>query len=201
LATSIIYKSTLLYELVMVALYGRHYASRYRAIADLIPARASVVDLCCGPALLFSRHLRGKNVRYTGLDVNAGFVEGLIRAGGAGQVCDLRKDEPLPPADYVMMQASLYHFLPDALPIVGRMIAAARRQVIIAEPVRNLTTSGSPLLAKLGRVLTNPGMGEQSHRFTEESLDELLSVYGSQVEKSFLIAGGREKVYVINAVG
>lgn len=183
----------------MVALYGRHYASRYRAIADLIPPRASVVDLCCGPALLFSRHLRRKNVRYTGLDVNAGFVERLIRAGGTGQVWDLRKDEPLPPADYLMMQASLYHFLPDALPIVGRMIAAARRQVIIAEPVRNLTTSRSPLLAKIGRVLTNPGVGEQSRRFTEASLDELLSVYGSQVEKSFLIAGGREKVYVINA--
>jgi hypothetical protein len=199
LATSIIYKNTLLYELAMLALYGRHYPSRYKAIADLVPARSSVVDLCCGPALLFSRHLRHKNVRYTGLDVNAGFVERLIRAGGSGRVWDLRKDEPLPRADYVMMQASLYHFLPDALPVVERMMRAARRQVIIAEPIRNLAASDSPLLATLGRIFTNPGVGEQSRRFTEESLDGLFSGYAPQVDQSFLIAGGREKVYVINA--
>jgi trans-aconitate methyltransferase len=198
LATSIIYKNAPLYELAMLALYGRHYPSRYRAIADLIPAGASVVDVCCGPALLYSRYLRHKNVQYTGLDVNAGFIDKLIRKGGRGEVRDLRKDEPLPRADYVTMQASLYHFLPDAMPVVERMMKAARRQVIIAEPVRNLATSKSPLLAMLGRVFTNPGVGEQSHRFTEESLDKLFSFYGSQVDQSFLIAGGREKVFLIN---
>src|ERR1044071_6340186 len=133
MTTSIIYRNTPLYELAMLMLYGRHYPSRYRAIADLIPADSSVVDLCCGPALLFNRYLRQKNVSYTGLDVNAGFIRRLIRNGGSGQVCDLRKDAPLPRADYVMMQASLYHFLPDALPILGRMLQAATRQVIIAE--------------------------------------------------------------------
>jgi SAM-dependent methyltransferase len=179
-------------------LYGRHYPSRYRAIADLIPADASVVDLCCGPALLFNRYLRAKNVRYTGLDINAGFIERLIRKGGSGQVWDLRKDDPLPQADFVLMQASLYHFLPDALPVIERMLKAARRQVIIAEPIRNLTTSDSPLLAMIGRVFTKTGLGEQPHRFTEESLDELFDVYERQVDQSFLIAGGREKVFVIN---
>lgn len=199
MATSIIYKNTPLYELAMLVLYGRHYPSRYRAIAELIPAETSVVDLCCGPALLFNRHLRHKGVRYTGLDVNAGFIKKLIRNGGAGEARDLRRDDPLPRADYVVMQASLYHFLPDALPIVDRMLRAARRQVIIAEPVKNLATSASPLLARLGRLFTDPGVGEQPHRFTEESLDKLFSVYGAQVDRSFLIAGGREKVYVINA--
>ncbi|HEX8184182.1 MAG TPA: class I SAM-dependent methyltransferase, partial [Blastocatellia bacterium] len=197
---SIIYRNTPLYELAMLMLYGRHYPSRYRAIADLIPAGASVVDLCCGPALLFNRYLREKNVRYTGLDINAGFIDRLRRNGGRGEVCDLRKDGPLPRADYVVMQASLYHFLPGALPIVERMLKAATEKVIIAEPVRNLTTSNSPLLAKLGRILTNPGLGEQPDRFTEASLDQLFSVYASQVDKAFLIAGGREKVYVINVM-
>ena len=36
-ATSFIYKSTEIYELAMLLLYGRHYPSRYRAIAELIP--------------------------------------------------------------------------------------------------------------------------------------------------------------------
>jgi trans-aconitate methyltransferase len=182
----------------MLALYGRHYPSRYRAIADLIPSDSSVVDLCCGPALLYDRYLRPKSVRYTGLDINAGFIERLRRMGARGLVWDLRKDDPLPEADYVLMQASLYHFLPDALPIVERMLEAARRKVIIAEPIKNLASSDSHILRLLGRFLTNPGIGQQAHRFTEASLDELFSVYGSRVDQSFITAGGREKVCVIN---
>lgn len=199
MTTSIIYKNTPLYELAMLMLYGRHYPSRYRAIADLIPANSSVVDLCCGPALLFNRYLREKNVQYTGLDVNAGFIRKLIRNGGSGQVWDLRKDDPLPRADYVMMQASLYHFLPDAAPVVERMLKAATREVIIAEPIKNLTGSNSPVLATLGRIFTNPGVGQQPHRFTEASLNEFFSAYAQQVERSFIIAGGREKVFVLRA--
>jgi trans-aconitate methyltransferase len=197
--TSIIYRNAPVYELAMMVLYGRHYFSRYRAIADLIPVEASVVDLCCGPALLFNRYLRDKKVRYTGLDLNAGFIHKLIQRGASGRIWDLRKDSPLPKADFVMMQASLYHFLPDARPIIERMLEAAQHQVIIAEPIRNLATSNSPLLATIGRVLTNPGNGKQALRFTEASLDQFFSVYGARVDRSFLIAGGREKVYVINA--
>ena len=36
-------------DCVMLALYGRHYGARYRAVADLIPDGSSVLDLCCGP--------------------------------------------------------------------------------------------------------------------------------------------------------
>src|SRR5713101_4008912 len=131
MATSLIYKNTSMYELAMLLLYGRHYPSRYRAIADLIPSGSSVLDLCCGPALLYHRCLRAKSIQYTGLDLNAKFIDRLIRWGGCGQIWDLRSEEPLPSADYVIMQASLYHFLPDASPVVNRMLRAARKQVII----------------------------------------------------------------------
>jgi trans-aconitate methyltransferase len=198
MSTSLIYRSSSLYELVMLALYGRHYASRYQAIADLIPNGTSVVDLCCGPALLYHRSLKEKNVQYTGLDVNPWFISQLIKRGGQGQDWDLRSDTPLPKADYLVMQASLYHFLPDPKPVVDRMLKAARRQVIIAEPVRNLATSESRLLSMLGRVLTNPGVGEHSLRFNLQTLDEFFSGYGSRVMQSFSIAGGREKVYVLS---
>lgn len=197
MASSLIYKSESIYELAMLLLYGRHYPARYRAIADLIPAGASVVDLCCGPALLFHRYLSSKSVEYTGLDINAKFIARLIRRGGAGKVWDLRSEDQLPAADYVVMQASLYHFLPDAAPVVRRMMKAARKQVIIAEPVRNLTDSDSKVLSSLGRLFTNPGTGEQQLRFTEPSLSKFFSVYGSRVVDSFPIAGGREMLYVL----
>lgn len=196
--TSLVYKSAGLYELAMVLLYGRHYPSRYSAIAELIPNGSSVLDLCCGPAILYHRYLRAKSVQYTGLDFNARFIDRLIRRGGCGQRWDVRSDEPLPAADYVIMQASLLHFLPDASPVVNRMLQAARKQVIIAEPIRNLATSGSRLLSWVARLSTNPGTGEQPLRFNEASLANFFSAYSSHVVQSFSIPGGREQVYVLD---
>lgn len=198
MATSLIYKSASVYELVMRLLYGRHYESRYQAIADLIADRSSVLDLCCGPARLYHRYLKAKGVSYTGVDVNRKFIERLQASGASGEVIDLRENRPLPVGDYVVMQASLYHFLPDAAPVVERMIEAATKQVIVAEPVRNLASSDLRLLRFFGRALTNPGSGEQPNRFTEASLDQFFNQYGSRVATRFLIAGGREKIYVLN---
>jgi hypothetical protein len=95
------------------------------------------------------------------------------------------------------MQASLYHFLPDPLPVLRRMLAAARRQVVVAEPVRNLTCSGLPLLGPLSRMLTDPGVGRQSHRFTEGALDDLMRGLCPRPPRTRLIRGGREKIYLI----
>ena len=198
MSTSLIYRSNSLYELAMLALYGRHYRARYRAIADLIPAGSNVLDLCCGPALLYHRCLRQKSVQYTGLDVNARFIEQLIHRGARGQVWDLRSEKPLPEADYVVMQASLYHFLPEPSPVVDRMLSAARKQVIIAEPIRNLSSSDSRLLSLAGKLFTNPGVGDHSQRFNEATLDHFFSRYRSLVQQSFLVAGGREKLFILS---
>jgi SAM-dependent methyltransferase len=181
----------------MRLLYGRHYDSRYHTIADLVSAQSSVLDVCCGPATLFTRYLRQKGVRYTGLDINSAFVRRLNNQGATGKVWDLREDKRLPEADHVVMQASLYHFLPDAAPVIDRMLAAARLQVIIAEPVRNLATSDNPLLRVAGRLFTNPGSGEQPERFTESSLAEFFNQYGSRVRRSMPIPGRREMVYIL----
>jgi SAM-dependent methyltransferase len=185
----------------MRVLYGRAYNDRDRALADVIPDGASVLDLCCGPATLFHRYLKRKGVRYTGLDINAGFVARLSAGGAVGLVWNLQESRPLPRAEYVVMQASLYHFLPHALSMVERMMQAAERQVLIAEPIRNLLNSRVPLLAALARKCANPGTGDQPHRFDEARLDGLLEPYRQrgQVVQARLIAGGREKLYVLAA--
>ncbi|WP_194820395.1 methionine biosynthesis protein MetW [Nocardia sp. XZ_19_385] len=199
MSTSLIYRNRTLYEVLMRGLYGRYYAARYRAVAGLIPAGASVADVCCGPATLYTRYLRHKPVDYTGLDLNDGFIADLTKAGGRGMVWNLQSEAPLPAADYVIMQASLYHFLPDPADVVDRMLAAARTQVIIAEPIRNLATSENRLLAAIGQRFTNAGTGAQAHRFTEDTLDEFFSRYASRIVRSEVIAGGREKLYVLSA--
>jgi len=199
LAATVLYKSALLYELLMVILYGRHYSGRYKVIADMIPAQSSVLDLCCGPAVLYHRYLHQKSVAYTGLDLSETFIKHLSARGGQGQVWDLKESAALPAADYVVMQASLYQFLPDPQPIVDRMLRAARRQVILAEPIRNITSSKLAPLAFIGRRFTDPGDGQSDHRFTEETLDLFFNRYSSQLSKAFSIPGGREKVFVLNS--
>ncbi len=197
MAASLTYRSPALYELAMLGLYGRHYPARYRAVADVIPPGSSVLDLCCGPGVLYDRYLRQKAVRYTGLDINETFVNGLVGRGVRAVLRDLREDAPLPPADCVVMQASLYHFLPDPLPVLGRMMEAARKRVVIAEPIRNLSCSRLPLLGTLARLLTDPGVGGQPYRFTERTLDGVMFSLCERPPRSFLICGGREKLYVI----
>jgi len=183
----------------MIVLYGRHYPARYRALADLIPLSSSILDLCCGPAVLYDRYLRHKAVTYTGLDINAKFIERLNARGGRGLVWDLRSPEALPAADYVIMQASLYHFLPDATDIVDRMLRAARIQVVISEPIRNLASSKSRVLATVGQRFTNASDDRKSLRFTKETADQLFSAYASRLRNTFLLPGGREKVYILDA--
>jgi hypothetical protein len=193
--TGLVYRSAILYEAAMLALYGRHYFSRCRVLADLIPDAASVLELCCGPAMLYRRYLKPKHVQYLGLDVNPRFVAPL---GAAGRLWNVQDDLPLPRADYVVMQASLYHFLPDASPILDRMLSAAGKQAIVAEPIRNLSDGRVPLLAALARRQTDAGTGAQPQRFNEKTLDAFFSRYASQVSRSFLIPGGREKIYLLD---
>jgi SAM-dependent methyltransferase len=197
LATSLIYKTGHGYELAMRILYGRHYHSRYQTIADIIEPESSVLDLCCGPGTLYIRYLTHKRVKYTGVDLNPAFVKRLRSRGVNAEVRDLRSEGPLPPADYVIMQASLYHFLPDPTPVVNRMLDAARLNLIVAEPVRNLASSDNHLLRLAGRLLTNPGSGEQAGRFTESSLDAFFKAYGPRVSRPIWIPGRREKIYVL----
>jgi SAM-dependent methyltransferase len=169
-------------------------------MADRIPSGATVTDLCCGPGTLYHRYLKPKGIHYTGLDINPKFAADLSASGAIGLQWDMAEDRPFPAADYVMMQASLYHFLPNPAPIVNRMRAAARDTVLIAEPIRNMADSTNPLFAWMGKKFTNPGTGEQAHRFNERLLDQFFLPYIEQgaVRVALSIAGGREKLYILS---
>ena len=198
-APSLIYRSAAGYELVMRALYGRHYRARLRAVADQVPSGSSVLELCPGPGALYRRHLRGRVSAYTGVEVNAGFADHLRRLGATVVQRDLTAPGPLPEADVAIIQASLYHFLPAADTIVQQMLTAARQRVIIAEPIRNLSSSRLGWLAALGRHGTDPGAGDgHEQRFDEGSLDRLMAAYGDVTTAAFTIPGGREKVFVLD---
>jgi SAM-dependent methyltransferase len=193
----LVYRSAVVYESVMRLLYGRHYGARQRAVAALIPDGASLLELCCGPGTLYRRRLAAKQVRYLGLDINADFVRRVKRSGGKAQRWDVRAPDPLPAAEFVLMQASLYHFMDGARPLIGRMIAAAGRKVILAEPVHNVARRPG-LAGALAARLTDPGTGPQPHRYDEASLDAAFEPFAALVEERRLLSGGREKLYVLN---
>lgn len=198
--TSLVYQSSLIYEALMVILYGSHYADRYKAILPFIPDGVSLADICCGPAIIYHRYLKSKNIRYVGIDVNPKLLAALGESGAEGQIMDITGPEPLPKADYLLMQASLYHFLPNQVDmILDKMLEAGQQKVIIAEPIKNLSDSNIPVLSWLAKRSANPGTGHQAHRFNESSLDAAMQRFkdNGQLETSFLVANGREKVYVI----
>jgi trans-aconitate methyltransferase len=195
---SLIYRSASVYECVMRALYGRHHGGRLRAVAEQVPAGATVLELCCGPGSLYLRYLRTRVSNYIGLDSNPVFVTRLQARGVDARLTNLiDRGQPLPRADVAIMQASLYHFLPDADEILRRMLAAANRRVIISEPVRNLSSSTVPLVGAIARRSADPGVGRHAERFTETALDQLMAPY--DVRASFHAAGGRDKVYILGS--
>jgi SAM-dependent methyltransferase len=199
MSTSVIYKSSWLYEAFLVLRYRGKYVERSRAIADLIPEGSSVVDLCCGPATLYFSHLRRKGISYTGLDINEGFVTRLSSRGVPASLVDVTVDSLLPQGDYLVMQGSLYHFLPDPYPVVERMLKAAKRNVIITEPVWNLADSKNPFSSWLARKLTDPGTGDQPNRFNESRFDEFVNRYRARdmVVAYYPIAAGRERLCML----
>jgi SAM-dependent methyltransferase len=181
----------------MQILYRGALDERNRAVAERIETGARVVDLCCGPPLLFTSHLEAKRVRYLGVDLNPAFLDAVRKSGAEAMSLDLRDAPALPQGDYVIMLGSLYHFLPDPAPLVERMLEAASRQVIFSEPIRNWSQSRFPGMATLAALGTDAGYGAQSSRFDEGSLDRFFEAYADRVVESSPVARGREKLYVL----
>ena len=197
LSESLVYRSAWGYGLAMRVLYGRYYAARDAAVAAHVPDGASVLELCCGPARLYERELRGRIGAYVALDASERFVARLRRRGVDARRADVTTAE-LPVADVVVMQASLYHFLPGATAIVHRMRAAARTSVIIAEPVRNLASSRLGIVARLGAGAAATADGAQARRFDAASLKELMDGdFGDAITFHAAVPGGREHLYVL----
>ncbi|HTV21785.1 MAG TPA: methionine biosynthesis protein MetW, partial [Polyangiaceae bacterium] len=172
-AVSLVYAHPWVYQGVMRALYGRGFDARYRAIAELIEPGSEVFEVCAGDGYLYRRYLQPKAVRYAGGDINEAFLRHARRSGIAIQRLDAVSD-PIPVADYVVIQASLYQFIPHHLRLLESLLGAARRSLIVAEPIVNLSTSSSGLVRWLAQRSANPGDGHKAARFDEASLDAAL---------------------------
>jgi len=82
------------------------------------------------------------------------------------------------------------------LPVIEKMLAAAKEKVIVAEPIRNVSSSHLGWFARLGQLVTGASSGQSAQRFDLDSLAAVMAPFAPMEERSFLIAGGREMVYV-----
>ncbi len=178
------------YAAAMQLLYGRQYAARYEDLARLIPEKSRVLDVCMGDARLYTGFLKRKKIDYLGLDINPAFIRHARRRGIPAQEFDLRRD-PLPASDYVILQGSLYQFIPHEHAILEKLLAAARHTLIISEPVRNLGASRNRVVAWVARKATTTRQGRAEHRFHPRRLHSLFAEY-HQLEHVLSVAGQRE---------
>jgi len=75
------------------------------------------------------------------------------------------RSEPIEPADYVTVCSSFYHFYDRRDEVLSRLRAAARVEVIVSEPIENLSSGSFRPMASLANRLSNPGLGEYRKRF------------------------------------
>jgi trans-aconitate methyltransferase len=180
------------YELLMRVRHGRQFSERMRTVAAEVPPASAVVELCCGAGTLYTHYLRGNVSSYIGLDVNERFVAMLRRRGIDARPMDLSDShEPIPSGDVLIIQGAMHEFLPDADHILNRMLAAARRLVVVSEPI--LAPVSSPSAWR--RLIPT----YSRRRFTEKALDELFEPCRELLLKTTLLAGGCEKLYVLQA--
>ncbi len=190
-----LYSYPFLYSLAVRLLFGKNFRNRYNAVAELIPDMAEVVDVCSGDCRLYLDFLRHKGVRYIGLDNSPEFISWATGKGISAKLFNILTDD-VPISDYVVMQSSLYQFIPRQRDIVEKLLCSSRKKVIISEPVRNLSASNISLLAKFSRYMTRPKYGGETYlgkRFNKTGLTELFNSY-AEFEEAFLIPGGIEMI-------
>ncbi len=189
-----IYSYPVLYRLAMRLAYGSEYHERCQLLADQIAGPSDVLELCCGDLVLHDHLLRRGLIRsYCGLDINPGMLALAHRRGVHVETADLRA-MTVPRAEVIVMQASLYQFQDIAETLLRGLWNAAQRQLLIAEPVRNLSTSTNAVVRRIGRLLSRTEAGAHAFRYTEPTLIELYGRAGVPITRRLATTHGREVI-------
>jgi hypothetical protein len=167
MARSPVYWSPALYDVTMWLLHGRELGVATDRVAGYIEPDSKVVDVCAGTAHL-AASVVARGCTYLALDFNSTFVLSVRKRGIRARFHNVHTDA-IPAADYVVMISSFYHFRDCEDEVFERLRSAARRAVVLCEPVRNLSNHRIVPLAKLANRLTNPGGDDYRFRHSIET--------------------------------
>ena len=173
---SITYWNRFIYMGLMKLSYQNKFEKRYEILGSLFERNCSIVELCCGDCYLYLNYLKQKQIQYVGVDINNSFIAYARKMGIDARNLNVISDE-IPQGDILLMHASLYQFIPSERVILDKIIAAARREVIIAEPVINRSHQENFMVSKISELLSNPGTGPARDRFNPENFKALCGSY------------------------
>lgn len=177
-------------------MYGTEYDLRYQRIADQVPAKATVLEVCCGDCYLYLKYLNKKNILYRGIDANNIFLNYARKKQVRVIKGDIRKSIKFPPSDVVILQASLYQFIPDQEIILNKLLKLTRKKLIISEPVVNFGSSNNLFIRNIADKLSQPGIEISPYRFNRDKLLSLVDNYKQYNPKIIESLNSREIIIV-----
>jgi hypothetical protein len=165
-----------LYSYTMRRLYGKNFENRYSSLVKLIPGNCQLLELCMGDMYFYENYLRKKNISYSCADVNPIFVNAARKKKVNSILLDILTDE-IPKSDYILIQGSLYHAIPNHKELIKKLFAAAGKQLIISECVNNVSNSSNGLVSWLGALASKAKTGQSKIKFTNETLKQSFRDY------------------------
>ncbi|MFI5150502.1 MAG: hypothetical protein ACHQRM_12265 [Bacteroidia bacterium] len=194
-----VYKNIYAYRLVMNLLYTGTYTKRFRAITALLNEMqpASVFELCFGDIQVAS-YCREHGIKWTGWDINTGFVKYAIRKGYNAEVHNVTDGTLFPESEVCIIAGSLYHFQEDGLKPMLENIFNSTTKLIISEPVLNLSASQG-LLGHMARRFSTTKLGEVPFRYNKESLLKALDKLAAPLAFRYRVVCDYKKDLVIMA--
>lgn len=191
-----IYWHPYLYQQTIKLLYGKYYKIRYEKLCDYFPENIQLLEVCAGDAFLFQNYLKEKNIHYTALEFNKIFVKSMRSKGIQAYHADLESD-PIPDSDYILMQGSLYHFIPEPQKIIEKLFNACKSKLIISESIGNVSNSSSKIISLVATMLSDAGKGQSGIKFTEESLRKAFQPFESHIEEMNVSPESKEMIIVL----
>ena len=113
---------------------------------------------------------RDNIIKYTGIDFNNVFLNHLRKKKIDVIHMDINQEKIPIKADYVVLQSSLYQFIPNHLQIIRKLLDVTQKYLIIQETVVSYTQSSNLLLSIIGKILNNPGDGYKTQRLDKQNL-------------------------------
>jgi len=191
-----LYISPHFYSLGMRLLYGKYYENSYKQVVKLIPNNSSVVDVCCGDGKLYN-YLKKKNIVYICLDSSKPFINFLKNKGVDARLTDVSRD-PIPQADYIILQRSLYQFK-NQDKLIKKLLKSTKKTLIISESIQNLGDNTNSLskriIHKIVPYFVSTHYEDKNFRFSEKGFRDLMDKYKPKYKK---ISGGKDLVALIS---
>lgn len=192
-----IYWHPFLYQAAIKLSFGSRLKARYFNLQKHIPANSNLLELCMGDAFLYLNYLKQKNINYTCVDVNTAFINSAKKKGINCLQMNVETEE-IPKSDYILMQGSLYHFIPHQKQIIQKLLDACNKELIISENIKNLSNHNSALKSYLGKIISNAGYGQSKIKFTKSLLEETFSDFKSRIKIWEELPDNNEIIIVLN---